>query len=144
MAYDRADLSVKRWCRNNVCTPPTQPAAVSSPAAEHRDRHEAERHRKPSGLTLWPPTAGAEAATRPASLRRATEASVATNTGEAYFEGGAVPSSPLRPGEPGGCGVSHSSALASCRCLTNLSVDRPGAECKSSPEERSEDADPAV
>lgn len=33
-----------------------------------------------AGLTLWPPTAGAEAATRPASLRKGREGSVATNT----------------------------------------------------------------
>lgn len=32
-----------------------------------------------AGLTPWPPTAGAEAATRTASLRRRREGSVATN-----------------------------------------------------------------
>lgn len=34
------------------------------------------------GLTLWPPAAGAEAATRPASLKKGGEGSVATNTKE--------------------------------------------------------------
>lgn len=44
----------------------TRPAAVSSPEAEAED---GVRGGSRAGLTLWPPTAGAEAATRPASLK---------------------------------------------------------------------------
>lgn len=56
----------------------TVPAAVSSPEAE-RDGRRSERGSQ-AGLTLWPPTAGAEAVTRPASLRKGREGSVETNT----------------------------------------------------------------
>lgn len=57
----------------------TGPAAVSSPEAETEDG--VRRESRP-GLTLWPPAAGAEAATRPASLKKGGEGSVATNTRE--------------------------------------------------------------
>lgn len=56
----------------------TVPAAVSSPEADREGRR-SERGSQ-AGLTLWPPTAGAEAATRPASLRKGKEGNVATNT----------------------------------------------------------------
>lgn len=55
----------------------TGPAAVSSPEAETED---GVRRGSRAGLTLWPPAAGAEAATRPASLKKGGEGSVATNT----------------------------------------------------------------
>lgn len=59
----------------------TAPAAVSSPEASQRERDGRRSERgSQAGLTLWPPTAGAEAATRPASLRKGREGSVATNT----------------------------------------------------------------
>lgn len=52
------------------------------PSAAQRQRETARRSERGSqaGLTLWPPTAGAEAATRPASLRKGRGGSVATNT----------------------------------------------------------------
>lgn len=57
----------------------TGPAAVSSPEAETEDEV---RGGSRAGLTLWPPAAGAEAATRPASLKNGGEGSVETNTKE--------------------------------------------------------------
>lgn len=54
------------------------PSAAQRHSRE-RDGRRSERGSQ-AGLTLWPPTAGAEAATRPASLRKGREGSVATNT----------------------------------------------------------------
>lgn len=65
--------------------PPHRPRVqclLPSAAQRHgreRDGRRSERGSQ-AGLTLWPPTAGAEAATRPASLRKGSEGSMATNT----------------------------------------------------------------
>lgn len=64
---------------------PRRPLAqrlLPSAAQRHSRERDGRRSEKGSqpGLTLWPPTAGAEAATRPASLRKGRKGSVATNT----------------------------------------------------------------
>lgn len=64
---------------------PRRPLAqrlLPSAAQRHSRERDGRRSEKGSqpGLTPWPPTAGAEAATRPASLRKGREGSVATNT----------------------------------------------------------------
>ena len=53
-------LSYSACCRQ-------QPRGI---AERERGGRRSERRGSRAGLTLWPPTAGAEAATRPASLRR--------------------------------------------------------------------------
>lgn len=68
--------------------PPHRPLSYS-PCCRQQPRGIAQRERETkdevregsqAGLTLWPPMAGAEAATHPASLRKGIEGSVTTNT----------------------------------------------------------------
>lgn len=59
---------------------PPVPGLLPSAAQRQRRKTRGARGGSRAGLTPWPPAAGAEAATRPASLKRGGEGSQATNT----------------------------------------------------------------
>ena len=66
-------LSYSACCRQ-------QPRGIAQRDRQEREDGGRSEEGSQVGLTLWPPTAGAEPATRLASLRKGREGSVATNT----------------------------------------------------------------